>query len=590
MAKLKSGTRIYGNATVDSTLTASAGPILVGTASSTGTSSQTLQVTGGAYVSGNLGIGTINPLGTLQVGTGTTTFIVTGTASTALVGIGTTNPRYIFTVTDTGTPATTGLTNCLADFTTTANSYGQINLRNTSTGTNASGDIIITADNGTDSSNFIDLGINNSGFSVGSWTINGATDGYLYTSDGNLSIGAAAANKYLSFFTGGTLISNERMRINATGVGIGTTNPTSRLDIAGDVRVTGVVTAIGGFNIGIQSSGIDIATGVVTALNFVGSGNTFSYNAATKTVSISIVGGGSGGSSSGYANTAGISTNVIGGIASVTQLNVSGISTLGTVRVSSGIVTAVTGVVTYYGDGSKLSDVFFDGYYTGITSTITSSLVGVGATILTLPSTAGIEYVIYSINCSNIAVGNTEVQVIGAFDFNTTSGVGFTERSYFAYNIPIPTGTSVELLKQPQVLNPSERITMRSTDYNRVGVDTGVQVYINYMAVTSTKLFGVGVGSVSLGSTDSTRIYTATSPSVVQSIRLVNRTDTGSYPVTVRITSGIVSTSLVTNLIVPKYASVELLDTQKRLNTNDFISAQVIQGGTIDVQVSGKII
>ena len=110
------------------------------------------------------------------------------------------------------------------------------------------------------------------------------------------------------------------------------------------------------------------------------------------------------------------------------------------------------------------------------------------------------------------------------------------------------------------------------------------------MAVTSTKLFGVGVGSVSLGSTDSTIIYTATSPSVVQSIRLVNRTDTGSYPVTVRITSGIVSTSLVTNLIVPKYASVELLDTQKRLNTNDFISAQVTQGGTIDVQVSGKII
>ena len=37
------------------------GPILVGSGTSTGTSAQRLQVTGGAYVSGNLGIGTTNP-------------------------------------------------------------------------------------------------------------------------------------------------------------------------------------------------------------------------------------------------------------------------------------------------------------------------------------------------------------------------------------------------------------------------------------------------------------------------------------------------------------------------------------------------
>ena len=43
------------------------GPILVGTATSTGTASQRLQVTGGAYVSGNLGIGTTNPARKLDV-------------------------------------------------------------------------------------------------------------------------------------------------------------------------------------------------------------------------------------------------------------------------------------------------------------------------------------------------------------------------------------------------------------------------------------------------------------------------------------------------------------------------------------------
>jgi hypothetical protein len=60
MAKLKSGTRIYGNATVDNNLT-------VGSATSTGTASQPLQVTGGAYVSNALGVG--NTL-TSSAGTG----------------------------------------------------------------------------------------------------------------------------------------------------------------------------------------------------------------------------------------------------------------------------------------------------------------------------------------------------------------------------------------------------------------------------------------------------------------------------------------------------------------------------------------
>jgi hypothetical protein len=45
----------------------SVGNILIGTASSTGTASQPLQVTGGAYVSGSVGIGTNNPTYKLQV-------------------------------------------------------------------------------------------------------------------------------------------------------------------------------------------------------------------------------------------------------------------------------------------------------------------------------------------------------------------------------------------------------------------------------------------------------------------------------------------------------------------------------------------
>ena len=43
------------------------GPVLVGSATSTGTASQPLQVTGGGYVSGNLGVGNTNPASNTQV-------------------------------------------------------------------------------------------------------------------------------------------------------------------------------------------------------------------------------------------------------------------------------------------------------------------------------------------------------------------------------------------------------------------------------------------------------------------------------------------------------------------------------------------
>jgi len=62
-----------------------------------------------------------------------------------------------------------------------------------------------------------------------------------------------------------------------------------------NIFTTGIITASGGLDaIGIQSAGINMTVGVITALNFVGSGNTFLYDASTQTVDISIAGGGGG--------------------------------------------------------------------------------------------------------------------------------------------------------------------------------------------------------------------------------------------------------------------------------------------------------
>ena len=59
--------------------------------------------------------------------------------------------------------------------------------------------------------------------------------------------------------------------------------------------INGELNVTGGFNVGIQSGGTDIATGVITAINFIGAGNTAVYDAVSKTVDISISGSGGGG-------------------------------------------------------------------------------------------------------------------------------------------------------------------------------------------------------------------------------------------------------------------------------------------------------
>ncbi len=285
-----------------------------------------------------------------------------------------------------------------------------------------------------------------------------------------------------------------------------------------------------------------------------------------------------------YTSLTGITTEILGD--TTPQLG-------GNLDINSKFITGtgginVTGVVTatsFEGNGSALTGIDAASFLfnTGITSSVSTVATGVGSTILTLPSTAGKQYIIHSILASNIAVGNTEVNFVGAFDFNGG------EKSYFANQIPVPTGTSVEMLKQPQVLNPNNNITVRSTDFDRVGSDNIINVYVSYEEKTSTDLIGVGLGTVGLALTSITGIYTSsTYPSVVQSIRLVNKVDTGPKMVSVSISNGVTTSFLVDNLIVPKYGSIEILDNPKSIQTNDVVQVQLDEGASINVQLSAK--
>jgi hypothetical protein len=138
-----------------------------------------------------------------------------------------------------GSVAGTTLTNNPLSVNGNVNSFLQSNIQNISTGTSASGDMVVTADNGTDTTNFIDMGINNSTYSDPTFTINGPNDGYLYVQGGDLSIGTGTSNK-IAFFTGDTLAANERARITPTGqFALGSTAPSASAKLQIDSTTQG---------------------------------------------------------------------------------------------------------------------------------------------------------------------------------------------------------------------------------------------------------------------------------------------------------------------------------------------------------------
>ena len=96
------------------------GPVIIGTATSTGTLLQRLQVTGGAYISGSVGIGTTNPIHPFQVGSGSTIVVVD---STGELGIGTTNPRTPLQVETYGVKTGVGTFTASVGVSTTIDSF-----------------------------------------------------------------------------------------------------------------------------------------------------------------------------------------------------------------------------------------------------------------------------------------------------------------------------------------------------------------------------------------------------------------------------------------------------------------------------------
>jgi len=124
------------------------------------------------------------------------------------------------------------------------NNYLQLNIQNKNSGANASSDVVATADNGNETTNYVDLGMNSSGYSASGIT-GGPDNAYLYSSASDFIIGNSISGKNLIFFTGGTATTNERMRMTSAGnVGVNNNNPQATLDVNGTVKIGTAGTAL----------------------------------------------------------------------------------------------------------------------------------------------------------------------------------------------------------------------------------------------------------------------------------------------------------------------------------------------------------
>jgi hypothetical protein len=321
----------------------------------------TLHVNGGIGVTDVYVSGITTVINELRVGTGGTIFsVIAGPAGVGQsVGVGTARPAFLL---DVRSPVSTGQTalyvqgdirvtgdlniddisitnlnvsgvSTFVGFATFNNNIlvagiGTVTTLNSTSGTitNLTGTSgTITTFNSTTGNitNLTNTNLNVTGIATIA-TLNATGIGVTnFTVYNNLSVGGISTFTNGPVLIGsGTSTGTASQRLQVTGgtyvsgnLGIGSTNPTSALFVVGDARVTGVITAT------TFSGNVNAGVGTITTLS---------------------------------------STN-----GTITNLNVTGISTLGTVKVSSGIITATSGIVTYFGDGSNLT-----GIATGLTATI----------------------------------------------------------------------------------------------------------------------------------------------------------------------------------------------------------------------------
>lgn len=353
------------------------------TATGGGGSSQWVTTAAGIHTLSNVGIGTTNPTSALTVkgNTSLETLNVTGVSTfggninvsdkNILFGLsaGSSDDRIVWGA--SSAEIYTNTTNLfLKTNLTSLNLQGEI----ISLSNYAGDEVLINASNG----GSVDLYYNNSKKLETTGT--GITvTGTIFTNQ--LNVSGLSTTSSLNVGTSGTVITTTTAGL----VGIGTTNPTSKLTVSGDAVITGITTHLDKISIRTSlesneyaslsnagklvlgdgtstTAGIEIVNNTSSSSAEIFTISTPNVNLYSKKIVVDYGGrlllGGNLTSSINNAltildNSGNITLN--GYVSAGGTIGASGL-TAGTVQISSGIVTATSGIVTYYGDTSNAAD------------------------------------------------------------------------------------------------------------------------------------------------------------------------------------------------------------------------------------------
>ena len=253
----------------------------------------------------------------------------------------------------------TVLSNVVGQFTGNSATYLQVNLENQTA--EGSGDFVVTANDGSDTDFFIDMGMNGSTYSDPAYSATKAHDGYLYVAasgagKGNLAIGTTNSTGRVNFVVGGLETENIVGYIDSTGIWSGAINSVVSANAASansviNTRISANVATLRGEITGNTDSTLLAINSRITSN--ISTANLFTQSAFNK-------------ANSALANTSGTfngDLNVQGNIAAYS------IATTNTLTVFSSTTSAANAVVEIVGSLSGIQQApSQDGYMLHITN------------------------------------------------------------------------------------------------------------------------------------------------------------------------------------------------------------------------------
>lgn len=532
MAKLKSGTRIYGTATVDTS-------IVVGSAVTANSSG--IQVSGASTTT------------TLNVGTGGTVITTTSGGS---VGIGTTNPQYPLQV-----QGNARITGAVYDSTNSPGTSGQV-LQSTVTGTQWT-----TAAAGGGSGKF-DTAIDNVLYIQPTGTLDIVGVGTTTT---QITTFPSSPPEYIIHSMHVTNISNGDAEITAGFVMNARKVPATISVSVGSSGGAGIHT----FTVGSASSirvGMAVTgTGNIGETTGIGTTAGFQYNTYVTSVD---------------GNNITLSKPMSGYATGVLQFSpVSDVVSRLPVPVGSAVELLKQPMILNALDSIVLQST---GAGSGIGSTSTNAISQtINSNILTVTAGAAITNFLASGMLISPTGSNTGIQT------NTFVGVGYTPG---ALSIPMTRPATVSLastsLSFTEVVVPQDgalQVTVVYQSSTDTSYQNGTGTVVGIVTLASQAVSGV-TSTTPFPYYGTGNIY----PSTIQSIRVSNISDGsiypgGDYPVWVGIgNTDTIFSWLAYNMIIPKNSSIELCEAPKRLGIGQSIFAYSDTPNAIEIQIAGK--